>query len=256
MLYIENMVGVQFTSEQRSSIVERYFATQNCREVIRQFTIQFPNRRPPTSRAVLYNVRKYQEHGTSLNRNAFNSGRPRTARIPQNIELVRQAMQENPRVSIRRNGTGLPRSTFNRITHLDLNFHPYQMIRRHELRENDRVRRQAYSRWFLQQCQLQNFLQNVIIGDEATFRLNGSVNTRNIREYAPKGQPPDFFYDRLVSREKVNVWAGMCGNGTILGPFFFDVNISGRVYLNMLNEQVVPEMMENFQYNLWRRPFP
>ena len=29
------------------------------------------------------------------------------------------------------------------------------------------------------------------------------------------------------------------------------MNISGQVYLDMMNEQVVPEMMERFQYNLF-----
>ena len=49
----------------------------------------------------------------------------------------------------------------------------------------------------------------------------------------------------------MNVWATLCGNGAILGPFFFDANINDETYLAMINNQVVPEMMERFQYNLF-----
>ena len=42
----------------------------------------------------------------------------------------------------------------------------------------------------------------------------------------------------------------MIGDGRVVGPYFFDVNISWVVYLNMINEQVVPELMEMIQYNM------
>ena len=107
-------------------MVEKYLS---CNEVIREFLLQYPHRRPPTSRTILYNVRKFRQHHTCLNRNQFNSGRLRTAGIPENIELVRQAILENPNVSIRRNGTGLTKTNFNLIARLNLNLHSYQMIR-------------------------------------------------------------------------------------------------------------------------------
>jgi len=61
------------------------------------------------------------------------------------------------------------------------------------------------------------FLDNVMIGDEASFSMNGQVNTRNVREYAPRGNPP---YDRSNSREKTSVWVGITCNGAIIGPTF------------------------------------
>jgi len=132
------MVGVQFTANQRTFMIEKYISGQNCNDVIIEFSVQYPYRRPPTPRTILYNVRKSRQHNTCLNRNQHYSGHFRTARTAENIELVRQGILENPNVSTRRNGTGLARSTFNLITRLDLNLHPYQMIRRHELLENDK----------------------------------------------------------------------------------------------------------------------
>ena len=33
--------------------------------------------------------------------------------------------------------------------------------------------------------------------------MNGMVHTRNLREYAPKGQVPEFIYERNDSLEKI-----------------------------------------------------
>ena len=43
--------------------------------------------------------------------------------------------------------------------------------------------------------------------------MDGKVNIRNMSV----GNPPA--YERNVSREKVDVWAGICGNGVLIGPF-------------------------------------
>ena len=58
-----------------------------------------------------------------------------------------------------------------------------------------------------------NFANKIIIGDEVTFAMNGSVTTKNVVEYAPIGERPDFNYDVSSSREKVNVWAVFAAMG-------------------------------------------
>ena len=119
------MVGQQFTTKQRVFIVKKYNETRSYRQVREAFTREFPDRRPPSGSTIRLNVIKYSSHGTSLNRNQFNSGRNRSGRSEQNIERVHQLLQENPHVSCRRNGLELPPATFNRIVRLDLNYHPY-----------------------------------------------------------------------------------------------------------------------------------
>jgi len=145
------------------------------------------------------------------------------------------------------NGIGLSKSAFNAITRLDLNWHPYAMKIRHKIQEGDQARRVNFSRWFLDKVQNENgFIEKIVIGDEAAFHLNGKVNSHNIVRYSPKGQMPDFHYDVTNSREKVTVWAGLCGNGRILGPVFFDGNVNGQAYVDMLNDIVIDEMDQIF----------
>ena len=70
-----------------------------------------------------------------------------------------------------------------------------------------------------------------MIGDEVSFHLTGQVNTHNVRHYAPKdGEHPSFNFDKNRSRDKLSVWAGVCGNGALLGPFFFQMSRDERIW--------------------------
>ena len=85
------------------------------------FRVAFPDRNPPSKSTIQYNVRKYQQDGTSLNVNKERSGRRREARTPENIERVRELLgDQQRRVTCRRNTLGITKSTFNLITRLDL----------------------------------------------------------------------------------------------------------------------------------------
>ena len=117
---------------------------------------------------------------------------------------------------------------------------------RHELKPTDPGRRIQFCQWLLNKCRDRRFLHNFLIGDEAGFAMNGSVNTQNVREYAPKGQPPDFFYQRNECRTRITVWVGLCGNGKLIGPFFFEGSVNGLRYLEMLNEKVFPKLVQLF----------
>ena len=57
---------------------------------------------------------------------------------------------------------------------------------------------------------------------------------------------------------KVTVWAGLCGNnGVIMGPYFFEGNYNGNAYLTMLNEKIIPALIQEFgnqsAYDMFQR---
>ncbi len=43
-------------------------------------------------------------------------------------------------------------------------------------------------------------------------------------------------FDRPHIQDKLTVWIGFCGDNTIFGPIFFDNNVNGLVYLDMINK--------------------
>ena len=55
-------------------------------------------------------------------------------------------------------------------------------------------------------------------------------------EYAPEGQVPEFINERNDSREKITVWAGLCGNGTLFGLYIFDGYVNGYNSLQIIND--------------------
>ena len=93
---------------------------------------------------------KYHHFWRTLNRNKGNSGRSRSARTEENISLVRNLLQNDPRnISARRNGFGISPASLNRITREELKWHPYRIIVRHTLKQADCQRRLTFSRWFV-----------------------------------------------------------------------------------------------------------
>ena len=87
------------------------------------------------------------------------------------------------------------------------------------------------------------------------FFLNGKSTTHIVREYAPRGNPRDFFFD--ANSSNLTAWAGLCGNGVIVGPYFFEGNVNGIANLTMLNEKIIPTLIQEFgkqsAYDMYQR---
>ena len=138
-------------------------------------------------------------------------------------KILRQLERCSRKISARRNPIDISSSSFNRITKFELRWHPYKMHVRHQLLPTDLPRRLHFAEWFVERCRRRpNFLESLIVRDKAAFAMNGEVCTHNVRQYAQKGHPPEFNFERNASREKLHIWAAICGNGVILGPYFFD----------------------------------
>ena len=43
------------------------------------------------------------------------------------------------------------------------------------------------------------------------------------------------------------VWAGICGNGFVIGPFFIDGSLNGVKYHDLIVENIYPLLVERFQ---------
>ena len=79
----------QLTTDQRVFIVKNFLETGSINDVKVLFRARFPERNVPSMSTIQRNVEKYHLHGTSLNRNKGNSGRPKTVTARGNVEEVR-----------------------------------------------------------------------------------------------------------------------------------------------------------------------
>ena len=126
---------MQSTKEQRVFVVNTFNETKNVNAVMERFIRTYE--RTLTAKTVRRTILKFQEHETILNRNKGNSGRLITKRTTEKIELVRHEIEENEQFSSRRNGTGISRTTLQRIIKNDLYYFSYKSRICHELLEGD-----------------------------------------------------------------------------------------------------------------------
>ena len=56
--------------------------------------------------------------------------------------------------------------------------------------------------------------------DEAALAMDGTVNTQNTRFWS-ENRPEGFVFEKRIRTEKLSLWTGVCGNGCVIGPFFY-----------------------------------
>jgi transposase len=89
----------------------------------------------PSAHAIKTWIKNFEETGSALKRKP--PGKERSIRTPENIEIVRAALEQSPQLSMRRHAASLNISdrSLRRILHKDLNFHPYKNQVVQELQE-------------------------------------------------------------------------------------------------------------------------
>jgi hypothetical protein len=68
------------------------------------------------------------------------------------------------------------------------------------------------------------FLDQLIMSDEAQIHLNGNVNKQNFRYWAAEN--PHMLHQKPLHSEKMTVWCSVIAFG-VLGPYFFE-NATGQ----------------------------
>ena len=90
-----------------------------------------------------------------------------------------------------------------------------------KLDDIDKRRRLSFCDWVL----TTNFDQTrVFFSDEKLFRLNGKLNSTNIRFWA-KSRPENFPINGIAAHSaSIMVWIAVSASG-LIGPYFFDRNV-------------------------------
>ena len=176
------------SKDQRVWICLVYDRVNNACKALRQLTEWWGNLPASSKLTIMKTYCKFMHGGNCQNLNKGRSSRRRTARTVENIELVRQSLMQNGQRSGRRNGLALSRTMFQRIVKIDIKFNPYVIILRQKLREGDSAQRMAFcNRLVNSVAQIPDFLDKLVVSDEAVFSLNSEINSRNVIKYAVRG---------------------------------------------------------------------
>lgn len=131
------------------------------------------------------------------------------------------------------------------------NYKPFKIHISQKLFPGDQERRLNFCRWLQEQIALDpNMLNNIIWSDETKFTNCGVFNRKNQHIWSIEN-PRENRELRNQIRFCVNVWAGMCGN-KILGPYIFNENLNGNLYLAFLNT-TFQDYLEEFPLGRLRR---
>lgn len=243
----------QYTTEQRSKLVEFYFENQRSIVLTQRAYRRFFNvRTGPSAPTINRLVENFRQHGTV--RHLPCTGRPRTVHTEENIQRVVDSVQDSPETSTRRRSAqlGLSRRSVQRIL-AALHMFPYKVQLVQELKPLDYQQRLDYAISFRQKAEEnRDFINNLIMSDEAHFHLNGFVNKQNSRIWATEN--PRTVHQQQLHPLKCTVWCGVSSE-RIIGPYFFEnahgasATVNGAEYRTMLDNFLRPAVENHPQ--LW-----
>lgn len=208
-------------------------------EVCRLFRDKYPDQQLSQS-TVSRIENKFREHGTV--QDLPKTGRPVTT-LTEDMQLnILLEFEDNPHSTSRNIALEHNLSHTSVLKLLKMQkFHPYKVKLIHELSETDFDLRQEFCEQMMEICNRDPmFSRRIIFSDEASFSLHGTVNRQNCRYWSREN--PHWMHEAHTQYpQKVNVWAGIIGD-RILGPFFFDANLTGERYLDFLQFELVPAL--------------
>lgn len=214
------------------------------REVANLFNGAHPERNPISHSAVAKTYKRYQNFGTV--KNNLKAGRPKSATSDDMALDILISVNDEPKTSSTQLAlnNNISQTSVMRIMKRE-KIRPYKVTLIHELSEDDPDRRMQFCDLFMGLCNdNENFINNVLFSDEATFCLAGFVNRHNCRYWSFEN--PHWAEEYHTQHpQKINVWAGIIGE-RIVGPFFMNENLTGTRYLNLLQNEIVPALTNLF----------
>lgn len=215
-------------------------------EVCELFNNTHPERGQAITKSTVSKIiKKFRDHGCV--KDLPKTGRPK---LDDDVKLnVLLSYNENPHLPTSQVALdlNLSQSSVKKILHT-AKYHPYKIRLIHELNEDDYDRRLEFCESMQERCNLDPFFcRNILFSDEAAFFLNGTVNRQNCRYWSTENH----HWAQVAHTqypEKINVWAGIFQD-RIIGPYFFDVNLTGEIYLHFLQLELIPALAQLYPGN-------
>ncbi|CAF1374950.1 unnamed protein product [Rotaria sordida] len=170
------------------------------------------------------------------------------------MQRVSEAFLLNPRISQRRASLdlGISRRSLGRLMQ-DLNLKSYKPRLLQALNEDDPDRRMEFCEWILDSTQEDpTLLDRILWTDEAIFQVNGRVNRHNCVYWSDTNL--HLIIEQELNVPQVIVCGGIGSNG-VVGPYFFEGNVTSEKYLQMLEDNMIPQLEKHssFETMIWQQ---
>ena len=237
----ENTMEYQELNNYEISAIVSYSIAFNCEEARRRFAEEF-DKDPPPVRTLRDWKKRFQETLSVIPRPRVGDHSDRRLSDEKREEVVR-AFEEDPTTSQRKVScaTGISVSSVNKILKEE-NVRPFKFTKVQELLDNDFAARLDFCHNVIRRTQRDRyFVEKLAFSDEATFHLNGYVNSHNRFIYANSN--PYATCEKPLKSPSVTCWAMVA---PVFGIKFtiIDETMNGARYLTILNDIVFPCLRE------------
>lgn len=207
----------------------------SARDAAREFNYRHPDR-PAVSSSTVHRINQVFNETGSVSRHILkNRNNPR--REIRHNERILEYFHNNTNSSLRTASLDLniPRENIRRCL-VKNKIKPFKPKFLHTLELGDEERRMEFCLWAQgNYLENRNFLREILFSDEATFTTNGVVSSQNSRYWSAEN-PEWVINAKSQYSHKINVWCGILDN-RIIGPFFFEGNLNGHLFLNFLRNE-------------------
>lgn len=235
--YNSKVITKMLSLEDRVKIVLLQAKLESVTLVQRKWRTEF-NEIPPHENTIRNVYNKFCKTGCVTDEKR--SGRP--AIDGDKVDQIRNYFEAAPLSSIRRASgeLGVPYSTIQKTLKYTIKMKTYHITSVQALLVDDYLARQAFCEDMIQLIlDDPNIMKNICFSDESIFKLDGKVNKHNCIVWGYEN--PHLIEETPMKSPSVHVWAAMFHN-KLIGPYFFDENVTGESYLNMLQTYFIPSL--------------
>ena len=223
---------VKLLFDERKWLLKCYCKVENVVEVQRRCRVEFGT--PPPTRVTITRIRdKFEVVGKVQDVLEGRSGRKRSYTDNENVDAVMRVFALSPKKTRRKcsREIDIEKPIVHRILRAQ-KCKSYIPRLVHALNKYDPVRRLQFCEWFQHKCdERDDFQDSIVLSDEATFKLNDTINHHNSVYWA--NENPNIVEEDTVNFPGVAVWCSLSFRG-LIGPYFFEETITGQTYLQML----------------------
>ena len=220
-------------------------ATQLRRAFVIEFLGAENHAKAPHRRAFQRLVQRFDASGGVTGRAKTEEDR-RTTVTNENIRRVEEYFTANEKVSLRDAAADLDLSytMIWKILRKCLKWKAYRPLKVNRLTEKNKEDRLEFVRWF--HGQPEHFEQKVVWSDEKWFVMHPAPNSQTDRIWAP-WHPEEEVVCRFQGDSKVMAWVALVDGRALEVRWMVDeegrnVSVTGDRYLNMIQNQVWPEV--------------
>lgn len=197
-------------------------------------------------------IKRFKELNTSDDRKG--RGRKRTVRTAYNRKIIRQRINRNPKISMRRVAleTKISNRSVRRIVKEELMLFPYKFRKAQFLTDKNKMVRLQKCKLLLSRHVALNW-ENILFTDEKIFTIEQQFNLQNNRIWSSSRPDESAIISRRQGAQSVMVWGGICASGKT--PLIFvekGVKLNKENYLrDILQSVVLPWSQQHFENQFW-----